>query len=1000
MALPPLFSLAPVGLLLAGLLAVALSSKVLTSRGKGWLAFSFGLAAFLCVLILFTTTSRGGVIDLRLGAWDGPIVLAYHIDGLSQLFALMAAGIGAAVLVFSVGYMARDRAATRFFMLILVFIAGLIHLVYAADLFLMYLSWEIIGLCSFLLVGFWYKDPEAARGARKVLVMTHIAGYGFLAAVLILHARTGTTLWTDPRMASAFSTGLFLLMLVAAMAKSVQFPIHTWIPDAMAAPTPVSALLHAACYVTAGVYLVARMHSFVPWPASWQSLVIWIGTVSLLVGALFAMVQSDLKRMLAFSTISQIGYMMLGLGLGTPLGIAAGLLHCLNHGLFKSGLFLCAGSVQQATGTRDMNGLGGGGKRMPWTMALWLVGGGAIGGVPLLSGFVSKWLIYTAALQAGRIVPALAAWIGSTLTVFYILKATSGVFLGDPTPAADAAREVPLTMLAGGIVLGTGTVVLGLAPQIAIRYVINPLLPNLGAAPVIGVSWLGLPAGTGTWFSTAGFVLVLLAVAIGVAIYATARPVSARRAGGLSFARAAGTPFTGGEPMAVPSRLTAGDFSLIIKTGLKPFFRWMDMDLYYGAAWKAINVVCRAAARAGRWVEKRAVPALIGLSALILLVVAAAIPGGERAAGAAGAFSGRPLILGVGVAFIALMMSSTKSRDMRGRLPIMAGAGLAAFASLWAGSETMRFLLLDGAAFAALYLVWKTSRGAIARKAYLAAVAISVAATIGGNLVKDSAPRSVVIALFITGFAIKLALVPIYIWLPLVAESVPVVTVGLVAAVVDVAAFGQLLVLRQSSPWLFEPALPWLIFALISAFVGAVLMLGQKDIKRLLAFSTIEDMGYLVLGVTVAGNLGLAGAAAGAAVHALAKALLFSSLTKIESDGVPLSLSVKGMASRYPVAGAAFLFGMLAMLGLPPTAGYPARWRLYQCAGQAGAYALIILIAATALAVLAYSRVIAYYWWGGGDTIKASEPAVLTVAYAGLAVLLLVFGSMPRRWIG
>ncbi|MDD8015187.1 MAG: proton-conducting transporter membrane subunit [Acidobacteriota bacterium] len=1001
MALPPLFPLAPVCVLLTGVLAIGVFSRALSAKGKGWLAFSFGAASLLCVLLLFSSTARGGSFDLKLVPWDGVVLLAYHIDGLSQLFALMAAGIGTAVLLFSVGYMAHDRATARFYMLMLVFIAGLIHLVYAADLFLMYLSWEIIGLCSFLLVGFWYREPEAARGARKVLVMTHIAGYGFLAAVLILHVRAGTTLWTSPAVARAFTTSVFLLMLFAAAAKSVQFPIHTWIPDAMAAPTPVSSLLHAACYVKAGVYLVARMHSFVSWPASWQNTVVWTGTVSLLVGALFAMVQSDLKRMLAFSTISQIGYMMLGLGLGTPLGIAAGLLHCLNHGLFKAGLFLCAGSVQHATGTKDMDRLGGVGKRMPKTMALWLIGAGAIGGIPLLSGFVSKWLIYNAALEAGQIVPALAAWIGSVLTVFYFLKATAGVFLGDPTEMSAGAREAPRTMLAGGIILGAGTIVLGLAPQIAVRAIINPLLPDLGAAPVIGVSWLGLTAGSGTWFSTAGFLLVLLAVAVGIMIYAMSRPVSARREGNLDFAGAASTPFIGGEPLKTPSRLSAGDFSLIIRTALKPFYRWMDMDLYYGFFWKALNVLCATAERAGRWFEKRALTMIAGLSAIVMIVLAVALPEGARTSGTAPFFRGKPLLIGVGAALVALLLSAAKSRELGNKLPMMAVSGTAALVGLLPGGEATRLVFLEIAALAAFYVVWKTSRSRIAGKAYLAAVLVSAAATIAGTLIKNEAPSSLVVALLLTGLAVKLAMVPLYLWLPLVAESVPAAVVGLVTAVVDVAAFGELLALKEGTPWLFEPALPWLAFALLSAFVGAVLMLGQKDLKRLLAFSTIEDMGYLVLGVTAGGELGSAGAAAGAAVHALAKALLFASLTKIEADGAPLSLSGKGMAARYPAAGAGFLCGALAMLGVPPTAGYPARWRLYECAGQVGAYALIILFAATALAVLAYSRVIAEYWWGGGDeAAKEPEPAVLTAALAALAALLFVFGLAPRLLTG
>ena len=383
------FILLPICVLAIGVLLQLALARVLSSRWKGWLAFGSALIALAGVVPRLPLIYQGEVLDVHLLAWDGPITLAYHIDGLSQLFALMALGIGTAILLYSVGYMAHDRAATRFYMLMLTFIAGLVHLVYTSDLFLMYLSWEVIGLCSFSLIGFWYENRDAAAGARKVLVMTHIAGYGLLAAILLIYVRTGTTQWTDPRVAAAFNTGLFLLMVLAAMAKSVQFPLHTWIPDAMAAPTPVSALLHAACYVKAGVYLVARLHSLGPWPVAWQTLLIWIGTLTMLVGVLFAMVQSDLKRLLAFSTVSQIGYMMLGLGLSTPLGFAAGLLHCLNHGIFKGGLFLCAGAVQHATGTKDMDRLGGLGRRMPGTMALWLIGAGSIAGLPLLSGFVS-----------------------------------------------------------------------------------------------------------------------------------------------------------------------------------------------------------------------------------------------------------------------------------------------------------------------------------------------------------------------------------------------------------------------------------------------------------------------------------------------------------------------------------------------------------------------------------------------------------------------------------
>src|SRR5271157_3346347 len=516
-------------ILVAGVLLQCLLAGVLTARAKGWLAFASGLGAFTAIVRIWPKILAGKVIDITLAHWDGPAQFAFHVDGLSFLFAVMGAGIGTAVLFYAVAYMEEEKGTTRFYCLVLIFITGLINLVYTADLFLLYMSWELVGLCSFLLVGFWYTNPDSAYGARKVFTITHLAGYGLLAAVILLYVRTGSTRWTDPRVQGAFTSAIFVLMLISALAKSVQFPLHTWIPFAMYAPTPVSALLHAAVYVKCGVYLMARMHSFGAWPASWSLALAWVGSITLLVGALFGLAQQDLKRLLAYSTVSQIGYMMLGLGLGTPLAIAAGLLHCLNHGLFKASLFLCAGAVQHATGTRDMDRLGGLGRRMPKTMVLWLIGAGSISGLPLFSGFVSKWLIYNAALEAGQFIPALIAWIVSILTVFYFLKATTGVFLGnETTELTNDVHEVPWPMVFGMAILAGGNILLGIAPQLAVGYLINPLLSAVGSRPVIGVSWLGLTAGSGDWFTTPGLILAILAVGVGVLVYWIAIPARSR----------------------------------------------------------------------------------------------------------------------------------------------------------------------------------------------------------------------------------------------------------------------------------------------------------------------------------------------------------------------------------------------------------------------------------------------------------------------------------------
>src|SRR5215469_6296089 len=583
-----LILLAPCSLL-AGAAAQILIARLCSARVKGIVAALFCLPALVAAAAAVRLVQAGQAIDLNVGSWDGPLEMALHVDALSVLFALMGTGIGLFVLLYSIGYMAHDKSATRFYATMLTFIGGFIGLVYSANLFIFYMCWEAVGLCSFSLVGFWYTNSEAVNGARKVLLMTHIAGYGLLAAILVLYARAGTALWTDPAVAHAFTGGVFFLMLAALVAKSVQMPMHTWIPEAMAAPTPVSALLHAACYVKAGVYLAARMHSFGAWPVSWGATLMWVGTVTMAVGVMYAMVQTDLKRMLAFSTVSQIGYMMMGLGIGTPLAITAGLLHCLNHGFFKGGLFLTAGSVQHAAGTRDMNHLGGLATRMPRTTLSWLIGVGSMMGFPLMSGFASKWMLYAAALQAGQVGPAVIAWAVSLGTVFLGVKATSAVFLGPLPDNAKDAHESPASMIWGMGFLAAGSVILGIAPQLAVNTLVNPILRALSLGTGVHVTWFGLSSEAGTFSTTGGLVLAIVSLVIGGAIYAlayAARPATVTTTvGGAVIAGAGGGIFTGGEPLPEQDRLTANDFSKIFQQNWMPFFRWSNVDKAYLAVW-------------------------------------------------------------------------------------------------------------------------------------------------------------------------------------------------------------------------------------------------------------------------------------------------------------------------------------------------------------------------------------------------------------------------------
>ena len=574
----------PLMALLAGIALELALGRLLSPRAKGWLAFGAGLAAAGAAWALLPAVAAGQALDGVLVPWDAGVSLAYHVDGLSLMFMLMATGLGAAILLYCVRYMEREpEGLTRFYALMLAFMAGMVNLVCCANLLMAYLSWEVIGLCSYFLVGFWYQQAAAAQGARQVLVMTHAAGYGLLAAILLLFARSGTFNWTDPALRAAFTTGVFVLMLVAAMAKSVMFPLHTWIPEAMNAPTPVSALLHSACYVKAGIYLIARLYSFAPWPPGWKLTVVAVGCVTLAVGAAFALVQTDLKRLLAFSTVSQLGYIVTALGLGTPLGVTAALFYTLSHGLFKGTLFLCAGAVQRAAGTRDLRRLGGLATRMPQTARVWLVAAAAIIGVPLTNGFVAKWLLYDAALQAGLLPVAVIAWVVSTLTAFYILKATVSVFYGDLPPAL-AGRPLPEaapSMLTAMGILAALCLVFGVAPQLLMAGVVAPAVRALGLGWEVGVSWFGLQTASAGVQVTLGAAMVVLAVLAGVVLYHMAQPART----------AAADVFVGGDPLATASGFSADDFSDMAGRALEPLYIATNPDPLYLAAWQGLRTL-------------------------------------------------------------------------------------------------------------------------------------------------------------------------------------------------------------------------------------------------------------------------------------------------------------------------------------------------------------------------------------------------------------------------
>jgi len=418
---------------------------------------------------------------------NGVVELGWLLDPLSALMCVMVSLVGLLIFIFSLGYMEADENFARFFCFMSLFAAAMLGVVVANSLLLLFISWELVGLASYLLIGFWFHKPEAAAAAKKAFITTRIGDIGFLLGLVWLYDATGSLLLYDGgsgvleagvlgnlgtlTLASglAVSTAISLLIFCGAAGKSGQFPLHVWLPDAMEGPTPVSALIHAATMVAAGVFLIARVFPLVSYdqvltadPVHALTVVAFIGAITALLGAAIAVAQSDLKRVLAFSTISQLGYMMLALGVGSWV---AAIFHLLTHAFFKALLFLAAGSVIHAAHhEQDIRRLGGLGRQMRTTYATFAVGMMALAGVPFLfSGFWSKEAILHAASEWGvSRLPLYAGLAAVVLTAFYMTRLLCEVFWGSPrSPEAAQAHEnrgvitVPLVILAiGSVALG------------------------------------------------------------------------------------------------------------------------------------------------------------------------------------------------------------------------------------------------------------------------------------------------------------------------------------------------------------------------------------------------------------------------------------------------------------------------------------------------------------------------------------------------------------------
>jgi NADH-quinone oxidoreductase subunit L len=385
------------------------------------------------------------------------------IDMLTAVMLIVVTVVSLMVQIYSQGYMHGDPGYHRYFAYMSLFSTAMLGLVMVNNLLIMYIFWELVGLCSYLLIGFWFHRPAAAKAAKKAFIVTRIGDFGFLAAILLLFFNTGTLdvaqlhgMAVTGAIGSAALTWAAIGIFAGAVGKSAQFPLHVWLPDAMEGPTPVSALIHAATMVAAGVFLVARMFPLFEHSPEALSTVAYIGGFTAIFAATMGLVMTDIKRVLAYSTISQLGYMMLGLGVG---GVAIGIFHLFNHAFFKALLFLGAGSVNHATGTFDIRLMGGLRKVMPWTYATFLIASLSIAGIWPLAGFWSKDEILASALSENTLLFVLAM-ITVFMTAFYMFRVFFMTFGGEYR-GSEKPHESPPVMVMPMVVLAVLAVASG-----------------------------------------------------------------------------------------------------------------------------------------------------------------------------------------------------------------------------------------------------------------------------------------------------------------------------------------------------------------------------------------------------------------------------------------------------------------------------------------------------------------------------------------------------------
>ncbi len=451
---------------LASFLAIVFLSKWLKEK-SAWVAIlgsatacliSFGVIAKVAAGTNFHATFTWLTVNKI------PLEFGVAVDPLSAMMLFVVTFIGTLIVIYSVGYMHGDPRYPRFFAYLSLFLFSMLGLILSPTLVQIYLFWELVGVCSYFLIGFWFEKKEAAEAGRKAFITNRIGDIGFFLGIATFFYATGTMRFIDinPELIHAQSPVLLtvsaLLLFCGAVGKSAQFPLHVWLPDAMEGPTPVSALIHAATMVAAGVYMVARLFPLFHASPDASQIVAFIGTLTAFMAAFFAVTQMDIKKVLAYSTISQLGFMIAALGVG---GMHAGAFHLMTHAFFKALLFLGAGSVIHGSGVQDMQEMGGLKKSMPVTFWTFAIATLAIAGVPPLAGFWSKDEIITAAFESQHLIIFWVLLVTAAMTSFYMFRLLFLTFFGK-TRGHLHPHESPLVMTGPLMILAVGSALIGL----------------------------------------------------------------------------------------------------------------------------------------------------------------------------------------------------------------------------------------------------------------------------------------------------------------------------------------------------------------------------------------------------------------------------------------------------------------------------------------------------------------------------------------------------------